>query len=118
MTETASEKLAACPFCGTEWEDSPDSELELYSANVGWCVHCHGCGIETRGYPTRSEAIAVWNTRTPPSEEVVEALEEARPFVLSWTQEHGKTATHAQAMGNGALAKIDAAIASMKGEGR
>lgn len=55
------ERIEPCPFCGSQ-------VVDICRTNEHACwVRCANdeCGAETNSRPTRKEAIAVWNTRTP-----------------------------------------------------
>lgn len=52
-------EMIFCPFCG-----ECDARVK-HSGNWGWFVSCR-CTAVGPGRPTRSEAIAAWNTRAKP----------------------------------------------------
>jgi len=54
--------LLPCPFCGGEAKIH-DIEEQHY-----WC-ECKKCGVATNGERAKDNAIASWNTRTPPTGE-------------------------------------------------
>jgi Lar family restriction alleviation protein len=60
--------LEACPFCGS---DDVVPALLSYQRKV----HCKNCGASGQGFhhprdgkSTEQQAIAAWNTRTPPKD--------------------------------------------------
>ena len=56
-------ELRPCPFCGKDevYVQYTDDYLE-------WGVYCRTCKAQIYSFPTESEAIKAWNTRTPPEE--------------------------------------------------
>lgn len=53
----AEEGLLPCPFCGETPVCCHDEQLNVY-----W-MKCFGCGLLTKDYDTKEEAIAAWNRR-------------------------------------------------------
>ena len=53
-------ELRPCPFCGKDevYVQYTDDYLE-------WGVYCRTCKAQIYSFPTESEAIKAWNTRTP-----------------------------------------------------
>ena len=71
MTDTATEALLPCPFCGSlkvEWVDLADESL-----TGAQFVQCNGC--EALGPVSRVDAIAAWNRRTLPAPAAVDERE-------------------------------------------
>jgi hypothetical protein len=58
----ASGELLACPFCG-----SPGIGITLSGKSAAGCSNkeCDICPV-TNNYPTRQEAVGVWNKRARP----------------------------------------------------
>lgn len=57
-----SDEMKPCPFCGGE----PGM---VQQTKVNWAVMCHVCGAEG-GWSNPSDAIALWNRRATPQQEV------------------------------------------------
>ena len=74
-----SSKLLPCPFCRSEASALTDNHGGTPPAV--WIVACRkrGCGAEVGFFPSKEEAIAAWNHRTPgatgDSLEALDALE-------------------------------------------
>ena len=82
MTDTASIRLAACPFCGGE--ANIVRTMLPTPINESWGVSCNNTGLCQASIDcqaTEAEAIAAWNRRAPspsPAPGVVEALDIAK----------------------------------------
>lgn len=58
--------LKQCPFCGSKWTQAryinhPFDEHHVYGGYRGECVDC---GVTTKAYKTREEAVDAWNMRS------------------------------------------------------
>ena len=51
--------MKRCPFCGNEYI----SVVPSVDKSVWWC-RCADCGISTKCFETKAEAINFWNERT------------------------------------------------------
>lgn len=69
------EQLLPCPFCGGE------ASGEFFSQNA-WSIFCDKCHASAAMCETKAEAIAAWNTRTPPKR-VAMTLDEAEVRALT-----------------------------------
>ncbi len=85
--EPQAEALKPCPFCGGAAEIEPKN----WAGRDRIGVFCTECGIfQDSREPTDEGAIAVWNTRASPSEEMVDAL--ASAFTEGATSVHNEWA--------------------------
>ena len=58
--------LKQCPFCGSKWTQAryinhPFDEHHVYG---GYRGECTDCGVTTKAYKTREEAVDAWNMRS------------------------------------------------------
>jgi len=58
------EKLLPCPFCGNEEPGVRVREFHNPECARVECIHC-GIGTDTSENQSKTEAVRVWNTRTP-----------------------------------------------------
>lgn len=59
-------ELKPCPFCGSKWTQAryinhPFDEHHVYG---GYRGECTDCGVITKAYKTREEAVDAWNMRS------------------------------------------------------
>ncbi|WP_343743349.1 Lar family restriction alleviation protein [Herbaspirillum huttiense] len=63
-------KLTACPFCGNQNIFVIYNETSDYVRDWYHSAHCPGCGVEGPHATGYDEAVAAWNSRARPAEEV------------------------------------------------
>lgn len=81
-------ELTPCPFCG-------NLTPQIDTSSVGFHAVCLQCGMASRGYDTKAQAIAAWNTRQPSSA----AQEYDETELINHTITHTATLLHAIAEG-------------------
>jgi hypothetical protein len=54
-------QINRCPKCGQEPILAEECAIEF---SLGWLVECFHCGLHTRRYETRDEAVTKWNALT------------------------------------------------------
>lgn len=58
-------ELKPCPFCGSKWVQARyiNHPFDVHHVYGGYRGECADCGVTTKAYKTRAEAVAAWNMR-------------------------------------------------------
>lgn len=58
--------LKQCPFCGSKWTQTRyiNNSFDEHHVYGGYRGECVDCGVTTKAYKTREEAVDAWNMRS------------------------------------------------------
>ena len=59
-------ELKHCPFCGSRWTQARyiNNPFDVHHVYGGYRGECTDCGVTTKAYKTREEAVDAWNMRS------------------------------------------------------